>query len=211
MRPNRGLALPRQSRMRRSQARRCPQEFTVENTEKAIRKLARKLTRAPSLIPRKPGERIKTDRRDALKLAELQRAGVLTMGSTPPLHSSSSPNFMASSASTRRALSRRTSGWSRRCTRVGIRPIVARSPRPCWQYRHRPSAGAKANPSACSVSRSRQSVASSSVFCGPRCATTSLPDARAHRARPASPRVTSLAARHNWAVPRRPPRGLSVR
>lgn len=33
---------------------------------------------APSLIPRKPGERIKTDRRDANKLAKLHRAGELT-------------------------------------------------------------------------------------------------------------------------------------
>ena len=33
---------------------------------------------APSLIPVKPGERIKTDRRDARKLAELFRAGMLT-------------------------------------------------------------------------------------------------------------------------------------
>jgi transposase len=33
---------------------------------------------APSLIPKKPGERIKTDRRDALKLARLLRAGDLT-------------------------------------------------------------------------------------------------------------------------------------
>src|SRR5574339_97585 len=33
---------------------------------------------APSLIPRKPGARIKTDRRDARKLAELLRAGLLT-------------------------------------------------------------------------------------------------------------------------------------
>lgn len=33
---------------------------------------------APSLIPRKAGERIKTDRRDARKLAELFRAGILT-------------------------------------------------------------------------------------------------------------------------------------
>lgn len=33
---------------------------------------------APSLIPRKPGERIKTDRRDARKLAVLFRAGLLT-------------------------------------------------------------------------------------------------------------------------------------
>jgi transposase len=33
---------------------------------------------APSLIPRKPGERIKTNRRDACKLLEYQRAGMLT-------------------------------------------------------------------------------------------------------------------------------------
>lgn len=33
---------------------------------------------APSLIPRKPGERIKTDRRDARKLGRLFRAGLLT-------------------------------------------------------------------------------------------------------------------------------------
>lgn len=33
---------------------------------------------APSLIPKKPGERIKTDRRDSLRLAQLFRAGELT-------------------------------------------------------------------------------------------------------------------------------------
>jgi transposase len=33
---------------------------------------------APALIPRRPGERIKTDRRDATKLARLYRAGELT-------------------------------------------------------------------------------------------------------------------------------------
>jgi transposase len=33
---------------------------------------------APSLIPRKPGDRIKTDRRDAIILAKLHRAGELT-------------------------------------------------------------------------------------------------------------------------------------
>ena len=33
---------------------------------------------APSLIPRKPGERVKTDRRDATLLARLHRAGELT-------------------------------------------------------------------------------------------------------------------------------------
>ncbi len=33
---------------------------------------------APSLIPMKPGDRVKTDRRDALMLAKLHRAGELT-------------------------------------------------------------------------------------------------------------------------------------
>lgn len=33
---------------------------------------------APSLVPRRPGERVKTDRRDAVKLALLHRAGELT-------------------------------------------------------------------------------------------------------------------------------------
>jgi transposase len=38
---------------------------------------------APALIPRKAGERIKTDRRDARKLAELLRAGLLTAVRVP--------------------------------------------------------------------------------------------------------------------------------
>jgi transposase len=38
---------------------------------------------APALIPRKPGERIKTNRRDARKLVELHRAGLLTAVQPP--------------------------------------------------------------------------------------------------------------------------------
>ncbi len=38
---------------------------------------------APSLIPRKPGERVKTDQRDAIKLARLLRAGDLTAVHVP--------------------------------------------------------------------------------------------------------------------------------
>lgn len=42
---------------------------------------------APSLIPRRPGDRIKTDRRDAIKLARLHRAGELTAVWVPdPAH-----------------------------------------------------------------------------------------------------------------------------
>jgi transposase len=33
---------------------------------------------APSLIPKKPGDRVKTNRRDAVELAKLLRAGELT-------------------------------------------------------------------------------------------------------------------------------------
>ena len=40
---------------------------------------------APALIPRKPGERIKTNRRDARKLVELGRAGLLTAVQPPTL------------------------------------------------------------------------------------------------------------------------------
>jgi len=38
---------------------------------------------APALMPRKPGERVKTNRRDARKLAELGRAGLLTIVQPP--------------------------------------------------------------------------------------------------------------------------------
>ena len=38
---------------------------------------------APSLIPRRPGERVKTDRRDARKLAHAARAGMLTVVAPP--------------------------------------------------------------------------------------------------------------------------------
>ncbi len=38
---------------------------------------------APSLIPRKTGDRVKRDRRDALSLARLHRAGELTAVGVP--------------------------------------------------------------------------------------------------------------------------------
>lgn len=38
---------------------------------------------APSMIPRKPGDRVKTDRRDARQLAEMLRAGLLTTVAPP--------------------------------------------------------------------------------------------------------------------------------
>jgi hypothetical protein len=41
------------------------------------------MVRAPSLIPKKPGERVKTDRRDALKLVRSLRAGDLSAVHVP--------------------------------------------------------------------------------------------------------------------------------
>lgn len=42
---------------------------------------------APSLIPRRPGDRVKTDRRDAIQLVRLLRRGDLTRVSVPdPAH-----------------------------------------------------------------------------------------------------------------------------
>ncbi|MBW9092050.1 transposase, partial [Rhizobium wenxiniae] len=38
---------------------------------------------APSLIPKRPGDRVKTNRRDAVSLARLHRAGELTAGWVP--------------------------------------------------------------------------------------------------------------------------------
>ena len=40
------------------------------------------LVAAPSLIPVRPGDKVKTDRRDALKLARLRRSGDLTLCKT---------------------------------------------------------------------------------------------------------------------------------
>lgn len=60
---------------------------TIPNTPEAIRSMLRKLGKggqrrcdvmARSLIPRKSGDKIKTDRRDAMMLAQLLRAGQLT-------------------------------------------------------------------------------------------------------------------------------------
>lgn len=98
--------------------RKEPEQLEIDNDERAIGRLVRRLEReakgreiricyeagtcgyalqrrleaagrvvcevvAPSLVPRKPGERIKTDRRDARKLVELHRAGLLTVVAPP--------------------------------------------------------------------------------------------------------------------------------
>ena len=61
---------------------------------------------APSLIPRKPGERVKTDRRDALGLAELDRAGVLTPVWVPDADHEAMRDLVRARAAAVRALRR---------------------------------------------------------------------------------------------------------
>ena len=50
---------------------------------------------APALIPRKPGERIKTNRRDARKLAELLRAGLADGGPAADARGGSGPRSVS--------------------------------------------------------------------------------------------------------------------
>jgi len=61
---------------------------------------------APSLIPRKPGQRVKTDRRDALGLAELDRAGALTPVWVPDADHEAMRDLVRARAAAVRALRR---------------------------------------------------------------------------------------------------------
>ena len=56
---------------------------------------------APSLVPRKPGDRVKTNRRDAVTLARLHRAGELTAVWVPdPTHEAMRDLIRAHTAAT---------------------------------------------------------------------------------------------------------------
>ena len=61
---------------------------------------------APSLIPRKPGDRVKTDRRDALGLAELDRMGALTPVWVPDADHEAMRDLVRARAAAVRALRR---------------------------------------------------------------------------------------------------------
>jgi transposase len=87
---------------------------------------------APSLIPRKPGERIKTDRRDAINLAKLHRAGELTSVWVPDqAHEAIRDLVRARQAAVRtlRQARQQLSGFLLRQGR--------HYPRPAWSVSHR--------------------------------------------------------------------------
>ena len=69
---------------------------------------------APSLIPSRPGERVKTDRRDAVMLAKLHRAGELTAVWVPDAaHEAMRDLVRARAAAMRAVRTNRSMRWPR--------------------------------------------------------------------------------------------------
>lgn len=89
---------------------------------------------APSLIPRKPGERVKTDSRDAVKLAELLRAGVLTAVSPPTVEQEAIRDLCRCREDTRADLARCRHRLVKKLVRCGL---VFNSTSRLWSQRHR--------------------------------------------------------------------------
>lgn len=88
---------------------------------------------APSLIPHTPGERIKTNRRDARKLAELHRAGLLTEVVPPsPAEEAVRDLCRARTAATKDLLRCR-----HRLTKFLLRRGVRDTGRRAWTHTHR--------------------------------------------------------------------------
>ena len=88
---------------------------------------------APSLIPAKPGERIKTDRRDAQKLAELLRAGLLTEVTAPGEEEESVRDLCRCRDSMRQDLMRARHRLGKLLLRRDLRYGKGRA----WTHRHR--------------------------------------------------------------------------
>ena len=112
---------------------------------------------APSLIPRRPGDRVKTDRRDCLGLAKLDRAGELTAVWVPEPEHEAMRDLVRARAAAVKALRRtrqQLTGFSARATAacgeartgpwriaVGWRRCVSssRPSRSSWRTTSRPS------------------------------------------------------------------------
>ncbi len=88
---------------------------------------------APSLIPVKPGERVKTDRRDARKLAELARAGLLTEVHAPTPEQEAVRDLCRCREDAREDLLRARHRLSKMLLRRGWRYGAGRA----WTGRHR--------------------------------------------------------------------------
>ncbi len=80
---------------------------------------------APALIPRRPGDRVKTDRRDATALATLHRAGELTSVWVPDATHQAMRDLVRARATAAQALTSRASSCRRsRCVMGGSLPAA---------------------------------------------------------------------------------------
>jgi len=90
---------------------------------------------APSLIPVKPGSAIKTDRRDARKLAELLRAGMLTEVQPPNQDEEAVRDLTRSRDDAQRDLTRARNRLAKFLLRRGCVYAVGR--KPTWSQKYR--------------------------------------------------------------------------
>jgi transposase len=88
---------------------------------------------APSLIPKRPGDRVKTDRRDACSLAKLHRAGELTAVWVPDAGHEAMRDLVRARLDAVRALRRARQQLSGFLLRQGCH-----YGRPAWTKLHRP-------------------------------------------------------------------------
>lgn len=88
---------------------------------------------APSLVPRKPGERIKTDRRDAKKLAEYWRSGTLTVVRPPSAEQEAVRDLVRCREDVKEDLQRARHRLGKMLLRRGLLFREARA----WTARHR--------------------------------------------------------------------------
>lgn len=89
---------------------------------------------APSLVPTKPGDRVKTDRRDALKLARAHRAGDLTAVWVPDEEHEALRDLTRARADAREDRHRARQRLGKFLLRQGLRPAEGVKP---WTVRHR--------------------------------------------------------------------------
>jgi transposase len=89
---------------------------------------------APSLIPTRPGDRVKTDRRDALKLARLLRSGELTAVWVPEAAHEALRDLTRARGDARDELHRARQRLGKLLLRLGVHPPAGVR---AWSKRHR--------------------------------------------------------------------------
>lgn len=89
---------------------------------------------APSLVPTRVGDRVKTDRRDAMKLARLFRSGELTSVWVPDEEQEALRDLVRAREDTLKDLQRKRHQLSKFLLRTGKRPPLDVNP---WTVRHR--------------------------------------------------------------------------